>query len=705
MCGIVGAISQQNVAMMLLEGLKRLEYRGYDSAGIATIDANQRLCRYRVTGKIKELETLLISKPLPGNIGIAHTRWATHGKPTENNAHPHIVNNEIAIVHNGIIENYEAIRTKLVKAGCVFTSETDSELIAHLVYLHTQSGKNLLNAAQAAAKELEGAFAIGLLRKSEPNHLIALRYGSPLVIGLGIQENFIASDQTALLPFTQQFIYLEEGDIADIQLDKVIIFDANNREVERSIHSSQANSEIMNKGKYKHFIQKEIFEQPDAILSTLEGRITRQRVIKKRKISVLGLGYVGLTTASAFGQLGEVVAFDTDKLRIAELKKGYDRNEEVPIQDLKAASIHYTTNPNDLKEADFHIISVPTPLDETKQPNLSMLIKATETIGKQLKKGDIVVFESTVYPGATEEKCIPILEKMSGLHYKKDFFAAYSPERINPADRQHNFYNVIKIISATDDKTLNIVAETYKSIISAGVYPVSSIRVAEAIKVIENIQRDINISFMNEAAIILHALDIDTSEVIAGMQTKWNFIPFKPGLVGGHCIGVNSYYLMHKASEVGSPADIIASARRINEFIIKYITEQTTKQMLKLGIRINQARIAILGLTYKENCPDVRDTRVIDIIRELETHHGKIIVHDPIANPVVAREEYNINLTSWDEMNHIDVMIITVAHQQYIDLDKSILKNKLNRPGLIIDIKDILKPEDFNDTGITLWRL
>ncbi len=425
----------------------------------------------------------------------------------------------------------------------------------------------------------------------------------------------------------------------------------------------------------------------------------------KRKVSVIGLGYVGLTTAVAFGQLGKVIAFDLNPVRIKELNDGHDSNEEVSDQDIKSASVYYTGDSECLKEADFHIISVPTPLDHTNHPDLSSLLGATQTLAKCLKKGDIVVYESTVYPGETEEKCIPLLQKISKLEYKKDFTVVYSPERINPGDKDHTFFNIIKIISASDEKTLTIASEVYKEVISAGVFPVSSIRVAEAIKIIENIQRDINISYMNEIAILLHKLGIDTAEVIEGMKTKWNYLAFKPGLVGGHCISVNSYYLLHKADQVGYRAELIMAAREINEDIVKFIAEQTIKQLIRAGVMVNTARIAILGITYKENCSDLRDTRVIDIIKELAAYGVKTLVHDPIADPPAVKEEYGIDLIPWDELNKLDAIIITVAHKFYIKLDKNELKNKLNRPSVIMDIKEIINKKDFADSGIIIWKL
>ncbi len=425
----------------------------------------------------------------------------------------------------------------------------------------------------------------------------------------------------------------------------------------------------------------------------------------QRKISVIGLGYVGLSTAVAFNHTQKVIAFDHNPTRIAELKKGHDSNNEVPDKELKSTKLYFTSNPKDLKKADFHIVTVPTPVNDTKHPDLSILFAVSEMLGKQLKKGDIVVYESTVYPGATEEKCIPILERTSKLTCGKDFSVGYSPERINPADKEHTFSTITKIVSATDEKTLGIVANVYKSAVKAGVHPVSTIRTAEVTKIIENTQRDVNISLMNEIAIMLHALGINTREVIEAMKTKWNYIPFQPGLVGGHCIGVNSYYLMHKAEEAGCHSDVIMAGRRVNENIAKFIADQTIKKLIHLGIPIKRARIAVLGLTYKENCSDLRDTGVTDIIKELKSYDTQVLVHDPIAESDDAKKEYGINLTPWKDLTDIDAVIIAVAHKQYVDLGKNKIKAMLKRHGLIMDIKGILDPKEFSDTGITIWTL
>jgi UDP-N-acetyl-D-galactosamine dehydrogenase len=423
-----------------------------------------------------------------------------------------------------------------------------------------------------------------------------------------------------------------------------------------------------------------------------------------RKISITGLGYVGLTIATAFGQIQKVIGYDTNASRIDELKAGNDKNEEISADVLKTSTIDYTTDPTALKEADFHIVAVLTPTKDN-QPDLSILLKASETLGKQLKKGDIVVYESTVYPGATEEKCIPILESASQLICGKDFTVGYSPERINPADKKHTFSNITKVISATDKSTLNIIAEVYSSVVNAGVHPVSSIRIAEAVKVVENTQRDINISLVNEIALILHSLGMDSFEVFEAARTKWNFLPFQPGLVGGHCIGVNSYYLAHKAEAVGYHPDVILAGRRVNNYMTRYLAQETIKQLNKIGKPNKKSRIAVLGLTYKENCADLHDTKVIDLIRELQSLDADVLVHDPLADTKEAQKLYGIDLIAWEDLVNVDAIIIAVAHKQYSALSKTDFQKIFYRHGLIMDVKGILHPKDYDDSGIRIWRL
>ncbi len=425
-----------------------------------------------------------------------------------------------------------------------------------------------------------------------------------------------------------------------------------------------------------------------------------------RNISVVGLGYVGLPVAVALGKKQQVIGFDKNTVRISELKQQqYDRNNDLSADELKSSKVIYTSNPEDIKAADFYIIAVPTPLNPTKHPDLRLLIEVSEIVGAQLKKDDIVVYESTVYPGCTEEICVPVLEKASGMKCGKDFFVGYSPERINPGDKQHTFTTTKKIVSAMDKKTLDIVAGIYSSVISAGVHPVSTIKVAEAAKVIENTQRDLNISLINEIALILHKLDIDTQEVLSAAATKWNFLPFKPGLVGGHCIGVDPYYLTHKAQEVGYYPDVILAGRRINDVMGKFIAEQTIKKMIQLGIPVKRSRVLVMGITFKENIPDTRNSRVIDMINELKSYDVEVIVHDPIALPKSTKEEYNIDLKKWEDIPDVDVIILAVAHKQFIEMDKQKLKDKLHNRGLIMDVRSILDPTEFAETGIMFWRL
>ncbi|AMV15218.1 TPA: nucleotide sugar dehydrogenase [Legionella pneumophila] len=425
----------------------------------------------------------------------------------------------------------------------------------------------------------------------------------------------------------------------------------------------------------------------------------------QRIISVIGLGYVGLTTAVAFSHESKVIAFDNSKKRISELKNGNDRNDEISDIQLTSKNICFTSQPSDLQEADFYIVTVPTPLDSNKQPDLSILLSVSIILGQYLKPGDIVVYESTVFPGATEQECIPLLETTSQLICGKDFNVGYSPERINPADKQHTFQNVVKIISATSELTLDIMSRVYGSVITAGVHPVSSIRIAEACKVIENTQRDVNIALINDLSRMLHAMGMEAHEVVAAMKTKWNYLPFEPGLVGGHCIGVNSYYLMHKAEEIGYHSEIISASRRMNESMAKFIVNETIRNLVHIDVLIKKCRVAILGLTYKENCSDIRDTRVIDIIKELQSYEVDVLVHDPIADKKTTQNEYGIELVDWNCLTNLDAILITVAHKKYLRLSKQEILDILNARGLIMDIKNIINLVAFSDTDITVWRL
>lgn len=425
----------------------------------------------------------------------------------------------------------------------------------------------------------------------------------------------------------------------------------------------------------------------------------------QRKISVIGLGYVGLTIAHAFGRQNPVVGYDKSPERINDLINYYDKNHELSKEDLDSTKIEYTTDPSDIKKADFHICAVLTPINKDKIPDLSILLEATEMIAKNLKKGDIVVYESTVYPGATEEKCIPLLEKVSGMKCGLDFNVGYSPERINPSDKEHVFDNIIKIVSATNKETLDVIADVYKSVISAGVFPVSTIKVAEATKVIENTQRDLNISLMNEVALILHHLGMDSTEVISALKTKWNHLSFTPGLVGGHCIGINSYYLTYKAESMGYHPQVIQAGRRTNDYIPKFLAETAIKLLIHLDKPVHKAKIVIMGLAYKENCPDLADSRVPEIIQNLLPYDVNVLVHDPYVDPNLAQRMYGIDLVKWESLKNVDAMIITAGHDAFANTTVQQFLSVFNKKGLIIDVKNVLKDHDFQDTGVTVWKL
>ncbi|HSL04678.1 MAG TPA: nucleotide sugar dehydrogenase [Nitrospiraceae bacterium] len=427
---------------------------------------------------------------------------------------------------------------------------------------------------------------------------------------------------------------------------------------------------------------------------------------KGRKIAVVGLGYVGLPIAVAFGKRQRVIGFDINKAKIAELQKGLDRTGEVSDADLKATDVHYTYQPSDLKAADFIIVAVPTPINEALQPDLTALRTSSELIGTNLSPGTIVVFESTVYPGATEEVCQPILEQASGMKCGVDFKLGYSPERINPGDKEHTLETIIKVVSAQDDASLEIVANTYELVVKAGIHRASSIKVAEAAKVIENTQRDLNIALMNELALIFHRLGIDTKSVLEAAGTKWNFLKFSPGLVGGHCIGVDPYYLTSKAESVGYHPQVILAGRRINNGMGKFIAEQTMKRLSELARPVKDLRVAVLGLTFKENVPDLRNSRVPDIIRELREYGVQVLVHDPIAQAEEAVEEYGIHLSKWDDLKDIDGVIVAVAHRRYANmgLPKLLKPLRSQREGVVIDVKCLLDQAKLPKT-LKYWRL
>lgn len=431
-----------------------------------------------------------------------------------------------------------------------------------------------------------------------------------------------------------------------------------------------------------------------------------QKKVSERRVAVVGLGYVGLPIAVAFGKRGKVIGFDINKTKIAELLRGFDRTGEVSAADLKACQVEYTSEPTDLKAADFIIVAVPTPINEALQPDLKALRMSSELIGKHLSPGTIVVYESTVYPGVTEELCLPILEKLSGLKAGVDFKVGYSPERINPGDKEHTLEKIVKVVSAQDAESLEIVANTYGLIVKAGIHRASSIKVAEAAKVIENTQRDLNIALMNELALIFHRLGIDTKSVLEAAGTKWNFLKFFPGLVGGHCIGVDPYYLTAKAESVGYHPQVILAGRRINNSMGKFVAEQTMKQLSQLAGPIKDLRVAVLGLTFKENVPDLRNSKVPEIIQELREYGVQVSVHDPIAEPEEAVAEYGIHLQEWNELKNLDGLVIAVAHRTYTEMGlQGLLKPLRNQQdGVVIDVKSLLDQEKLPKT-LKYWRL
>jgi UDP-N-acetyl-D-galactosamine dehydrogenase len=427
---------------------------------------------------------------------------------------------------------------------------------------------------------------------------------------------------------------------------------------------------------------------------------------QSRSIAVVGLGYVGLPIAVAFGKRGPVIGFDVNKKKIDELLNSIDRTGEVSKSDLASAQVRYTSEPTDLKGADFIIVAVPTPINEALQPDLTALQKASELIGRNLSQGSIVVYESTVYPGATEEVCLPILERTSGMKAGVDFKLGYSPERINPGDKEHTLEKIIKVVSAQDLESLNIVADTYSLVVKAGIHRASSIKVAEAAKVIENTQRDLNIALMNELSLIFHRLGVDTKSVLEAAETKWNFLKFSPGLVGGHCIGVDPYYLTSKAESVGYHPEVILAGRRINNGMGKFVAEHTVKLLSQLSRPINGLKVGVLGLTFKENVPDLRNSKVPDIIRELREYGIEVLVHDPIAEAEEALAEYGIHLVEWAKMKDLDGLIVAVAHKNFSQLKLMDLLNPVRsqKQAVVIDVKGILNPADI-PAQIKYWRL
>ena len=423
-------------------------------------------------------------------------------------------------------------------------------------------------------------------------------------------------------------------------------------------------------------------------------------------VAVVGLGYVGLPLAVEFGNRYRTLGFDLSQAKVDAYRSGVDPTGEVGPAQLKAAKgLSVSTDPASLKEADFIIVAVPTPIDDAHQPDFSPLLGASRTVGRNLKRGATVVFESTVYPGATEEICVPVIERESGMKWKRDFFVGYSPERINPGDREHTLTRITKVVSGDCDETLERVASVYASIVTAGVYKATSIKVAEAAKVIENTQRDLNIALMNELALIFHKVGIDTTEVLEAAGTKWNFLPFRPGLVGGHCIGVDPYYLTHKADKLGYHPQVILAGRRINDGMGKYVAEQTVKHMIQAGFNVKGADVIVLGLTFKENCPDLRNSRVIDVIRELESYGATVHVHDPVANAEEARHEYGVKLTSWDELPVANAIVAAVAHREFRARPLSAYVEKLAPGGVFADVKCQTDADALRSQGVTVWRL
>ena len=423
-------------------------------------------------------------------------------------------------------------------------------------------------------------------------------------------------------------------------------------------------------------------------------------------VAVVGLGYVGLPLAVEFGKKMTTIGYDLSVEKIEHYRQFRDPTGEVSTADLKAATqLTVTTNPADIAQADFIIIAVPTPVDEAHIPDFSPLVGSSTTVGKHMKKGATVIYESTVYPGATEEVCIPILEKQSGMAWLKDFHVGYSPERVNPGDKERTITKIVKVVSGDDADTLDKVAHLYSSVITAGVHRASSIKVAEAAKVIENTQRDLNIALMNELSLIFHRLGIDTLEVLKAAGTKWNFLPFRPGLVGGHCIGVDPYYLTHKADMLGYHPQVILAGRRINDGMGAYIAQETVKKMIANGVQVKGSKVNVLGLTFKENCPDLRNSKVVDVIRELQSFGCVVSVHDPLGEAREAEHEYGISLSAWDDLPECDAIVAAVSHTAYLEKPLAELTAKLKPGGVFTDVKSAYDPAAVQAAGYQLWRL
>jgi len=448
-----------------------------------------------------------------------------------------------------------------------------------------------------------------------------------------------------------------------------------------------------------------VSEVIDILPESLSGNEQKERP-SLATVAVVGLGYVGLPVAVAFGRERNTIGYDLSAKRVQALKSHVDVTGEVSTAELLAAKhLKATDDPRALGEADFIIVAVPTPINAARQPDLSPLESASETVGRHMKPGAIVVYESTVYPGATEEVCVPILERASGMRWRQDFHVGYSPERINPGDREHTFTRILKVVSGDDADTLEKVASLYASVVKAGVYRASSIKVAEAAKVIENTQRDINIAFVNELSIIFERMGLDTLEVLRAAGTKWNFLNFRPGLVGGHCIGVDPYYLTHKAELLGYHPEVILAGRRINDGMGAHVARKAVQQMIHAGRSIKGARVNILGLTFKEDCPDIRNSKVIDIIRELQEFGVETHVHDPLASPEDALHEYGVRLARWEDLPAADALILAVSHRHYLQLSAEEMMKRIVRQGCLIDVKAVLDPAPFRREGLRVWRL
>ncbi|MFS2018079.1 nucleotide sugar dehydrogenase [Massilia sp. GER05] len=423
-------------------------------------------------------------------------------------------------------------------------------------------------------------------------------------------------------------------------------------------------------------------------------------------IAVVGLGYVGLPLAVEFGKLGPTIGFDLSTTKVESYKKFVDPAGEVSTEQLRSARhLSVTTDPAALAKADYILIGVPTPVDIAHVPDFAPLISASETVGKHMKRGAIVIYESTVYPGATEEVCIPVLEKFSGMKWKDGFHVGFSPERINPGDKEHTLTNVMKVVSGDDAETLERVAAMYETVVKAGVHRASSLKVAEAAKVIENTQRDLNIALMNELAIIFDKIGIDTLEVLKAAGTKWNFLPFRPGLVGGHCIGVDPYYLTHKAEMIGYHPQVILAGRRINDGMAKFVAEKTVKSMISAGFHVKGSKVNVIGLTFKENCPDLRNSKVADIVYELQSYGVEVHVHDPVAEADEAQHEYGIALERWEDLPKGDALIVAVPHKEVLARSLTDFQSKLNDGGCFVDVKAQFDPNGIREAGYCLWRL